>query len=730
MLSQPQRDRYSRSLTALVRPAVFTTIAIAFCLFVSACSGGGGGSGSGSSDGNVEVGSLWPQADSVPPGAFDTTLPAAVESVRYVFRSDTGFSCCVVIDPDDLSGNRAITLQSVPAGPATLQVSGYPTSFAGAPEGVTETCDIDPRIGRTCSRNRSSSASFDSGPRSIDVVAGGSTNAGDVPVRSVPFVLLPSLVPAQNASVNNPVPIEFTVVEAIFGVDPSTVGAALIPLGGSRRNLTVVLRACTDGTATPCSANGQLKVRGFISNADDPQVVPSGTTAVEISARNLAPTPAAMQFEYGFTVAPVVPTATPPRSATPTRGTPSLPTNTPPSRTRTPTVTATRPATFTPSITRTPKDVSVSFVRATSFGVSQEPSHMAVGDFNRDGRDDVAVASPESKEVHILLGNPDGSFTPGTVVPSFGTFPAWIVAGDLNGDAFVDLAVADERAGGVYLMFGGANATFSTPSLRSIGRRPFAVAIGNFDRATGNDLAVTDRDANRVLILLNNGLPSPTFRNGGNAPVGAEPADIVAADFNLDGALDVATLNNGGAAVKDVTILIYNRIEGGLVVFNRVANLVVGDRPLDLLVAELNSDSRPDLVMLNRPANDGFGEVNYLLSHADGLLTQTDPLVAHCPDRTVNCRARALAVGDFDNDGVSDVALTLNQAGQGTETDVMQIFLGSGDGAFIPGPILPTEGQPLAMATGDFTGDGLTDVIVTSAQTDSVQVYVNVRATN
>jgi FG-GAP-like repeat len=485
------------------------------------------------------------------------------------------------------------------------------------------------------------------------------------------------------------------------------------------------LRACTDGTATPCSPNGQLNVRGFICNADRPQLVPVGDTGIELSARNLAPTPGAMQFSYEFAAGTGGSTPTPQRTATATGGVTTRPTIGAATRTPTPSRTATRQSTFTPSVTRTPKVVSLAFVRANSFDVSHEPTYVAVGDFNRDGRDDVAISSPESKEVNALLGNVDGSFTPGTVA-RFGTFPGFIVSGDLNGDPYVDLAVVDERAGGVFLIYGGPNGTFGTPTLKLVGRRPFGVAIANFDGETGNDLAVTDRDANRVLVLLNDGKPTPQFRNGGSAAVGSGPTDIVTGDFNGDGQPDLATLNNGGSAVKDVTLLVFNRVEGGLVVFTRIANLVVGDHPIDLSVAELNSDDRADLVMLNRPVNDGFGEVDYLLSQPAGIPTQGDPLVVHCPDRTVHCRARALAVGDFDNDNISDIAVTLNQTGQGLDSDVLIVLLGTGDGGFIPGPTLPAAGQPLAMGTGDFTGDGRVDIVVTSAQEDSVQVYVNV----
>ena len=725
MLFHPECDPCSRS-RKLPGLTLVLPLAIALSLVMSACGGGGGGSDNPSNEGDIVVGTVWPQADSNPPGAFDTDLPAAVESVRYVFRSDSGYSCCVVVDPDALSGNRAITLQSVPAGPGTLQVSGYPTSFAGAPEGVTNTCDIDPAIGRACSQNRVSSPSFDTGPRDVDVAGGDSNNVGNVEVRAVPFVILSSLTPPQNGSVNNSFAVGFTVVDAIYGVNPSSIQSALFPNGESRRNLTIVLTACTDGTATPCSANSQLQVSGFIGSADAPQSAPSGNTGIEIQARNLAAQPGSMDFDYNFSVGAPVATATAPRSATPTVRTP---TNTVVLRTATPTATRTQPVTFTPSVTRTPREVSLVFVRGTSFTLSQEPSYMAVGDFNRDNRDDVAVVSPESNEINILLGNNDGSFTPGTVA-NFGNFPGFVAAGNINNDTFIDLAIADERAGGVFLMYGGPGATFTAPALRQVGRRPFGVAIADFDHATGNDLVISDRDTNRVQVLLNNGAAAPIFSLGGTTQVGTEPTDIVTADFNLDNNVDVATLNSGGSAVKDVTLLYFNRVVDNTVVFNRVANLVVGERPLDLSVAEFNRDGRPDLVMVNRPANDGFGEIYYMLSRPDGVMTQSEPLVVHCPDRSVNCRARALAVGDFDADGISDVAITLNQAGQGQETDVMRIFVGTGDGGFIPGPTIPTEGQPLAMATGDFTGDGVTDIIVSSAQTDGVQVYINVSGQN
>jgi hypothetical protein len=671
---------------------------------------------------------LWEEPDPPQnPGSgegFAPTLPASVQTVRFVFISATGFACCVSVDPDAAptnpdSGKRFIILDSLPVGPGTIQLSGFPTTFATTPSGVTEMCAVDPLIGRACS-TRPATPSFDSGPQPVNIRAQGDTDAGDISIDALPFLLMDALQPDPSSRVNSPVPIGFTVVDAVTGIDAESVDAALIPIGGSRRNLELTLQACRDGTATPCSPGSQFDVRGFIVTVA-PQALPTGGAALELAAQNLATAPRTMELVYDFTVLPPPPTATatsmtaPPATPSPTPPTPLAPSRTPTSTFRS--------ATPTRQPTSTPGGGSLTFARAPAFAVSRQPSFLAVGDFNRDGRDDVAVASPESKDVNILLANADGTLALGTSA-AFGSFPGWIAAGHLNTDSFLDLAVADERDQGLYFLFGAANGAFGIPTLHETGQRPFGIVIGDFDRQTGNDLAVTDRDANRVTMLLNNGMPNPAFRFGGNAGVGPEPEDIVNADFNGDGALDVVTLDTGGTEVKELSVLTFSRVDAGLVVFNRTGNFTVGENPLGVAVAELNRDGRPDLVSFNRP-NQGFGEIHYVLSGADGQLHLADPVIVHCPDGELNCRARAMAVGDFDDDGVSDVAVALNQAGQGLESGVIRVFLGTGDGAFRPGPIATAQSQPLAMITGDFTGDDRTDIIVTSAETNAVQVFIN-----
>ena len=102
---------------------------------------------------------------------------------------------------------------------------------------------------------------------------------------------------------------------------------------------------------------------------------------------------------------------------------------------------------------------TVSLVLATNFPVGTLPS-VAIGDFNADGKPDLATGNAGSNDVSILLGTGAGAFGPATNFP-VGTMPNFVAVGDFNADKKPDLAVANLGSNNVSILLGSGNGTFA-----------------------------------------------------------------------------------------------------------------------------------------------------------------------------------------------------------------------------------------------------------------------------
>jgi hypothetical protein len=190
---------------------------------------------------------------------------------------------------------------------------------------------------------------------------------------------------------------------------------------------------------------------------------------------------------------------------------------------------------------------AVTFSQATGspFAVGSEPTGEAVGDLNGDGKPDLVIANRNDGTVSVLLGNGDGTFSPATGSPiSVDSGSTSVVIGDFNGDGKPDLAVANQftSPGTVSVLLGNGDGTFSaaTGSPISVGAGPDAIAMSDFNRDGNLDLVIANRDDNTVSVLLGNG--DGTFTQATGSPIGGAygPNAVAVGDFNSDGRPDFA----------------------------------------------------------------------------------------------------------------------------------------------------------------------------------------------
>ena len=173
---------------------------------------------------------------------------------------------------------------------------------------------------------------------------------------------------------------------------------------------------------------------------------------------------------------------------------------------------------------------------------------VAVADFNNDNRLDIVVANFGTDNIGIFFGYGDGTFSD-IITYSTGSYscPVSVVVGDFNNDGRLDVAVANSGTDNIGVLFGNGNGTFSSQTTFSTGSgsQPYSLAIGDFNNDNQLDIAIANYGSNNFGVLLGcvNGtfFSQLTYLTGD----GSQPFSIAVGDFNNDSRLDIIVANSG-----------------------------------------------------------------------------------------------------------------------------------------------------------------------------------------
>jgi hypothetical protein len=359
-----------------------------------------------------------------------------------------------------------------------------------------------------------------------------------------------------------------------------------------------------------------------------------------------------------------------------------------------------------------------SFQPPVAFATDDSPVAIAAGDLNGDGKIDVAVLNSDAviplpantDVVDVFLNNGDGTFQPRTSYHAdFGA--ASLIVTDLNRDGISDIAVCNAFDGDIMVLLSGGNGTKTMHFYQSYIASSFVgtncMAAGDFTGSGQVDLVTSAQ--NGVAILHNK--DAGNFNVASDYRTGTLAVDIGVGDFTGDGNLDLVTAHIGSGGFPSQLTVIPGKGDGS---FRRAHHLKTQIRyagvATHLAVGDFNNDGKLDVVVLLSTTNGEQNAVTVLLGKGDGTFEQ-----GHTYSLPSGCWAGPIAVGDLNGDGFLDLVVV----NSGCET--VTVFLGKGNGAFNNIGTFGSGGQygyqyQLGIAMGDFNNDGKLDLAVTNAR--------------
>ncbi|MCD9185601.1 MAG: FG-GAP-like repeat-containing protein [Pyrinomonadaceae bacterium] len=319
------------------------------------------------------------------------------------------------------------------------------------------------------------------------------------------------------------------------------------------------------------------------------------------------------------------------------------------------------------------------------------------GDFNNDGRLDIATLNGATSSISVQLNIGNGLLGEPRLIPSPGGFT--LGSGDFNNDANLDLLIFGK------ILFGDGTGNFSAPQNSGINLQFVRFTVGDFNGDDKPDVAGQNGFQNPLVVYYGNGFGEfPTFAEISLTGV---PNTFEAADFNGDGITDLSAV----LANQNTVSVIFGSPSG---TFQTPVNYPLGGTGSVELIAvgDITGDGKTDIFTTSSNFGGSDTFIVRLFNDGNGNFSVQPRLT----EPTASLRRIALA--DLNLDGKTDY-LAIFSSGY------LIVRYGTGDGSFQPSIKFYGLLSETRLFVDDFTGDGKTDIAAASSELDSFTVLVN-----